>query len=333
MDYRKFGNTDLQVSAIGLGAAPIGSRTGRDESFITLNEAFDLGITFYDTAPSYGQGASEEIIGEVFKNKRDRVIITTKVGASISSTLKLASKFKPLMRSLLAKLPGGRQIIQRRIQGFVQSQTQTDNYQPSSMIESVEASLKRLGSDYIDILLLHSPPTEVVEREEVFETLKLLVKQGKVRYYGLSAGSLEGASICLQRPQYGISALQVTLNLFEQEALDSVIPSAKEQGIAVIAREPFAHGKLIPATTNNDGLGYLGPLQSDDRFSFLVQAEKRTITQAALQFVTQMEGVSVALAGMSRVKNVRDNVAALDAPPLTQEELEQVRSMSQFVSL
>ncbi len=333
MQNRKFGKTKLQTSVMGLGAAPIGSRTGREESLKTLNEALDLGITFYDTAPSYGQGSSEEIIGEAFEKKRDQVIITTKVGSVITPTLQLAAKFKPLLRSLLHKLPGVRQMAQKSIQGFVQSQTKTDNYESSYINQSVEASLKRLRSDYIDVLLLHSPPDEVIERGEVFDGLKSLVKQGKVRYYGLSAGSLESALMCLKHPEFGISALQVTLNLFEQEAIDELIPLAKQQGVAIIAREPFAHGKLIPPPTNTEGLSYLGPLQSDDRFAFLTQNGTRTITQAALQFVMQTEGVSVVLAGMSKANHVRENVAALDVSALTAQEIEKVRSMSAYVSL
>ncbi|MEL7035747.1 MAG: aldo/keto reductase [Cyanobacteria bacterium J06592_8] len=327
MKYNKFGNTELETSVIGLGAAPIGSRTGRAESLQTLHKALDLGVTFYDTAPSYGQGSSEEIIGEAFKKKRDQVVLTTKVGSSISSTLQLAAKFKPLIRSLLHEIPGVRQMAQRRIQSFVQSQTQTNNYQSSYIIESVEASLKRLRSEYIDLLLLHSPPDDVIERGEVFEVLKSLVQQGKIRYYGLSAGSIESALICLKQPECGISALQVTLNLYEQEIIDQLLPIAKDRGIAIVAREPFAHGKLIPSLGKSDGLTYLGPLESDDQFSFLTDGGKRTITQAALQFVLQTEGVSVALAGMSKSNHVMENVATLNVSPLSDQELEKVHSM------
>jgi len=333
MQYKKFGKTDLEPSVIGLGAAPIGSRTSRDESTITLNKAFESGITFYDTAPSYGQGASEAIIGEVFRKQRDKVIITTKVGSSITPTLQLAAKFKPIVRSILQSIPALRSTAQKNIQSFVQSQTKTNNYEPDYIVQSVEQSLKRLHSDYIDLLLLHSPSNEVLDRNEVFDVLQSLKCQGKIRYYGVSTGDVENALECLRRPELGISALQVTLNLFEQDVIDQVLPLAEEQGIAIVAREPFAHGKLISSSTADKGLSYLGPLQTDDRFAFLCQGNSRKMTQAALQFILQTQGVSVALPGMSKVNHVYENIAAVNASPLTDREMKDIRSMAAYVSL
>ncbi len=325
MEYRKFGETDLKVSALGLGAAPIGSRTGFNESKETLNKAFDLGINFYDTAPSYGQGSSEEIIGKVFRNKRDNVIITTKVGYYPTATLQTASKFKPLVRSLLRKIPG----LRSNIQNFVNSQNESD-FEPNLIVKSVENSLRRLDSDYIDLLLLHSPPREIVERGDVFERLKSLKQQGKIRYYGVSASNLDNSLLLLKHSELGISALQVTLNLFEQEAIKELIPLANRQGVAIVARELFAHGKITPnsSDTDNQGLKYVGPLEADNSFDFLAKDGVRTITQAALQFGLQTEGVSVVLAGMSKVKHVQANVTVFDAPALTPQEIAEVHSMA-----
>ncbi len=322
MRYQKFGNTDLQASVLGLGSAPIGSRTGKQESIKTLNLALDLGINFYDTAPSYGQGSSEEILGEVFKSRRDQVIITTKVGHAVSPTLQFAAKFKPMVRSALQQLPG----MRKSVKSFVQSQTKTDNFEPSYILKSVEGSLKRLKSDYIDLLLLHSPPQEVLERGEVFTQLQSLKQQGKIRHYGVSAGKLAKAITCLEYPDTGICALQVTLNLFEKQALEEVIPLAEKQGVAIIAREPFAHGKLIPATNSSSSLSYQGDLAPDDSFAFLTADSTKTMTQAALQFSLQSEGVAVVLAGMSQARHVRDNVAALSLPELTPEQMQAIRA-------
>lgn len=330
MEYRKFAKTNLKVSALGLGAAPIGSRTGPEESKATLNKAFELGINFYDTAPSYGQGSSEKIIGEVFRKKRDKVIITTKVGYAPTATLQAAARFKPLVRSLLRTVPG----IRKSIQKFVNSQNKID-FEPNYISKSVENSLQRLRSDYIDLLLLHSPPGEIIERGDVFKQLKSLKQQGKIRYYGVSASNLENSLLLLKHPELEISALQTTLNLFEQEAIDELIPLAKQKGIAIVAREPFAHGKLIPrsADTDNEGLQYVGPLETDDRFAFLSKDGTRTMTQAALQFVLQTEGVSVVLAGMSKVKHVKANVTTFDAPALSNQEIKKIRAMSTQVCL
>ncbi len=329
MQYRKFGSTDLQPSVIGLGAAPLGSRTSRKESIEVLNEAFDLGITFFDTAPSYGQGESEEIIGKVFEKKRDKVIITTKVGRYPTHALQVASKFKPFVRKLLQKLSGNgiRQPVQSSVQNFIRYQTKS-NFQPSTLSQSVEASLKRLRCDYIDLLLLHAIP-ESTETDKVFELLKSLKQQGKVRYYGVSASSLEETLMWLEHPEWEFSALQLPVNLFEIDIIDRCLPIAQQRGIAIIAREPLARGKLISSNVSDaNRLTYLGANQSDSRFAFLTKNRIRTMAQAGLQFVYQTEGVSVVLAGMSKVDHLRENIAALKLPALTPREMNMIRSMS-----
>ena len=321
MEYRQFGNTELKVSALGLGAALLNSRyTGPEGSKITLNKAFELGINFYDTAPSYGQGSSEEIIGEVFQKKREQAIITTKFGDSPTAALKAVSKFKPLFRKLVQRVPG----LKSRVRKFVNSQTKKD-FEPSSMIKSVEDSLRRLRTDYIDLLLLHSPSREIIVRGNVFEQLQSLQQQGKIRYYGVST-DVDNSLLLLKNPELEISALQIAFNLLEQEAIDKVIPLAKKRGVAIVAREPFAHGKLIPKSADTDakGLSY----EADEHFDFLTQDGVRTITQAALQFALQTEGVSVVLAGMSNTKHVLSNVSTCSSPPLTLQEMEKIQSMS-----
>lgn len=325
MEFRAFGTTDLRVSGLALGAAPIGSRTGRATSIRTLEAALDEGINFYDTAPSYGQGSSETIIGEAFRQKRDKVIIATKVGHSITPILQAAAQLKPLVRATLQKIPGVKKVIQRRVQDFVQSQTNTDNFDPDYILKSAEDSLRRMKTDYIDLLLLHSPPLSVIESGAAFDTLETLVQQGKIRYYGISTGALEDTVYCLKNKDYNISAVQVTLNLYEQEAIHDSLPLAKEKGIACIAREPFAHGKLVPRADEKSGLSYLGPLESDDYFQFLTENGTRSITQAALQFILQTEGVTTVLAGMSQAKHIHQNSHVFDLPPLSSKLMQKAR--------
>lgn len=329
MEYRKFGHTNLQPSVIGLGAAPLGSRTSRQESIAVLNEAFDLGINFYDTAPSYGQGESEKIIGKVFQKKRDKVIITTKIGRYSTPALQLAAKFKPLARQVMQKMAGKsmKQGLQSSVQTFIRSQTKS-NFQTNILTQSIEASLKRLRSDYIDLLLLHDIP-HPEEREQVFGLLQSLKQQGKLRYYGVSASSLSEALMWLEHPEWEFSALQLPINLFQLNIVAQCLPIAQQKDIAIIAREPFARGRLISATTNTTNrLGYLGSNQSDERFNFLSKNNLRTVAQGSLQFVYQTVGVSVVLAGMSTIDHVRENIATLKLPALTAAEMEMMRSIS-----
>lgn len=157
MKYRDFGATGIKVSEIGFGCWQIGGN-GRGNSYgptddkassEALLKALDLGINFFDTADVYGFGHSEEILGKTFRGKRDRVILATKVGADFYQG-----------------------------QGF---QTFTPDY----VRFALEKSLKRLQTEYIDVYLLHNPPLKLIGKEETFEILKDLKKEGKIRTFGV----------------------------------------------------------------------------------------------------------------------------------------------------
>lgn len=328
MKYRKFGNTNLEVSVLGFGAASVGSRTNRSRSVKALNEAFDLGVNFYDTAPFYAQGESEKIIGDTFKDKRDKVIIATKVGLYPTTKLKLMSKFKPIVRSFLQILPYERRSsIQKSVQTLIRSDNGSRvEFSPNSIVKSVESSLKRLQSDYIDILLLHVTP-QSYEIDRVTEELQLLQSQGKIRHFGASPHSIEETLMWLQLPDRGLSTLQVRLNMLEVKTIDNCLPLASNKGIAIIAREPFAQGKFLPNVNNKSEIGFIGH-QCDRRFDFLANDDIRTLSQAALQFLFQVEGVSVVLSGMSNANHIRENVAAIDKPPLTRQEIMSIRTLN-----
>src|SRR5271169_5028472 len=158
MKYRALGRTGLTVSEIGFGAWGVGGRTAGHTSYgatddaiseAALGRAFELGITFYDTASAYGDGHSERLIGRVFRGRRDNVVIATKAG--------------------------------------VVSFGQPPDLSPMALRRSVEGSLQRLATDYMDLLELHSPDLAVFRRDpEVLETLHALVFEGKVRAFGIS---------------------------------------------------------------------------------------------------------------------------------------------------
>ena len=329
MKYKKFGDTDLEASVLGFGAASLGSRTDRNKSVRALNEAFNFGINFYDTAPFYGQGESEEIIGDVFKKKRDKVFITTKVGLYPSTTLRFASKFKPIVRSTLQLLPReGRSSIQKSIQSLIRSNNGTvAEFEPDSIVKSVESSLKRLKTDYVDILLLHVTP-QLHEIDRAIEKLQFLQHQGKIRYFGASPHSLKETLLWLQYPDCGLSTLQIRLNMLELKLIDDCLPLISSKDIAVIAREPFAQGKLLPPRLNNlNEINFLG-YSYDNRFNFLAKDDVRTVSQAALKFLLQIREISVVLCGMSTVNHIQENIAALNAPELTSEEIKLIRTLN-----
>jgi aryl-alcohol dehydrogenase-like predicted oxidoreductase len=321
MRHRKFGNTDLVVSELGLGCSRLGGnleRGSEKESVETLLKAFDSGINFYDTADSYGQGKSETLLGKTFKQKRDRVILASKAGYCLSSLGSVAARIKPLIKPLIQIVrPQKKALLQTR--GALLKQNFSSDY----IRQSVEGSLKRLQTDYLDIFQLHSPTSEVLASGEIFETLDALKTQGKFRYYGVSCDTVEDALLCLNYP--GVSSIQIEINVLEQDAIAKLLPLAKAANKAVIARQPFASGRLFQSQGSQDG-DQTDQIKNQKLQVFTEQSD-RSITQTALQFLLQLDGISVVIPGASRPKHLQENLEVFSAKPFTEEELQYLLSV------
>lgn len=323
MNYRSFGSTDLLVSEIGLGCSEIGSGVfykDERESLRLLNRAFELEINFYDTAELYGYGHSEELIGRAFKGRRSQIIIASKVGMLTSSLGQISKALLPILQPV-------RQIIQPCKDLLKRASKQRQDFSSDHIRKAIEQSLRRLHTDYLDLYQLHNPPTWVIERGEVFETLDNLKHQGKIRFYGVSAETISDALLCLEYPN--ISSLQVVFNILEQEAAKELLPSAHQKRIAIIARIPLARGLLTPTMTVQTGPP-INRFQLQiarakvEQLSLLLNEKSRSLPQIAIQFVLYHPQVSVVIPGARMVKHLEENVASLRVPPLTKEELERI---------
>jgi aryl-alcohol dehydrogenase-like predicted oxidoreductase len=331
MNYRRFGGTDMKVSEIGVGGGRLGATlkqgTSGDVTKMLL-EAFDSGITFYDTADSYGQGKSEELIGSALKRNRDEVVIATKTGYRLSTAAGFAAKLKPVLRPFIRSL---RPL--RRVAANVRSSQTSQDFSAGFIRDAIEGSLRRLQTDRIDLYQLHSPPCNILRSGEVFSVLDELRSEGKIRYYGVACLTVEDAVISLQHP--GVSSVQVAINLLEREAITRLLPSSKELNVAVIARQPFASGFLVQSQVEIESHAALVDQDLPERkaraaaeFRFLAKGP-RSMAQAAIQFVLHQDGVSVVLPGMSSIEHLRENLCALTSPPLTDEEISMIDSMSE----
>ena len=326
MNYRPFGCTGLQVSEIGLGCSNIGGGVlykDDRESLHVLHRAFELGVNFYDTADSYGYGHSEELIGRAFKDRRGQIIIASKVGHLPSSLGRFGKMFLPVLQPV-------RYLIQPWKDSLKRVSKHRKDFSCDHIKNAIEQSLKRLHTDYLDLYQLHSPPTWVIEQGEVFETLDNLMQQGKIRFYGVSAHTISDSILCLKYPN--LSSLQVVLNLLEQEATEELLSIAHQNKIAIIARIPLARGLLTKKRTVQTGLN-VDIIQLKiakakvENLSFLAN-ERRTLSQAAIQFVLHHPQVSVVIPGTRRVEHLEENIRALEVSSLTKEELERIRSSS-----
>ena len=303
MNTRIFSKNGPAVSEVGLGCWQLGgSEWGEvDEplAFGILKAAVDAGINFFDTADIYGNGRSETLIGKFLKDSRAKVFLATKLGRS--------------------------------------SALYPDKYTEDGVRAATEASLRRLGVEALDLTQLHCVPTEVMRRGEIFEWLRRLQREGKIRRFGASVESAEEALICLE--QAGLASLQIIFNIFRQKPIASFFSQAQAKGVALIVRLPLASGLLSgkmtlghhfgPAdhrTFNRDGqyfnvgetfagLPYEKGVELADALKPLVPAGM-TMAQMSQRWILDFEAVSVIIPGATRPAQVVENASVSALPPL-----------------
>lgn len=302
MKYRKLGDTGLEVSEVGFGAWGIGGNSygpvDDDVSKEALRLAFDLGVTFYDTSDLYGSGHSEELIGEVLKDVREEIFIATKGGT-------------------LFHMP--------------------QDFSPKHIRKAIEASLKRLQTDYIDLYQLHSPPIDLLnQNDDIIQTLESLQREGKIREIGISVRSPDDGLIAIEK--FGFKVVQVNFNLIDQRAMENgLLYLSKKENVGIIVRTPLGFGYLAGNMKGNEkfeGIDHRKnwPVEQLRRwakahtlFSFLNQDKNRTPAQLALKFCLTYESVSTVIPGMMNCNEVRENVMVSELPPLTEEELLRIK--------
>jgi aryl-alcohol dehydrogenase-like predicted oxidoreductase len=304
---RAFGKTDLRVSEYGLGCARIGGIFQHDTpGFLNLLcAAQDFGVNFFDTADMYSQGESEALLGRAFRRRRDRVVIASKAGYCLPTRRRLAARLKPLLRPVIQLLKVRRDRLPAGARGAL-----AQDFSPGYLRKAVEGSLRRLRTDYLDLFQLHSPPLSVVERGEWESSLEALKRAGKIRYYGVACDTVEVGLAALRYP--GVSSVQFTLNLLDQRAVEALLPQARANGIAGIARECLANGLLIKRADEIDIKTYC-PVVEEQRIREELLAKCRqlaadsghSLTRSALDYVTGVEGVSVSLLGVRNVAQLQ----------------------------
>ncbi len=307
MKYRKLGRTGIDVSEIGFGTWGLGGNSyGPVDDVVStaaLRLAFDLGVTFFDTADLYGDGHSEEVLGGALRGVRAKVIIATKVG-----TLPHTGFFMP------------------------------QDFSPEHIVAGVEGSLRRLKTDYVDLLQLHSPPLEALEGDgRIVETLETLVRAGKIRAYGISARSPADAMTAFER--YGFPVVQVNFNLIDQRALEcGLFALARERGTGIIGRTPLCFGYLSGKLKGDEAFAGIDHrrnwptgqrkrwAEAPDLFSFLNNDGKGgTAAQLALRYCLDHPELSTVIPGMMSSAEVRENLEASGMSALGSDEMTRIR--------
>ncbi len=311
MEYNLLSGTDLRVPRIGLGCNKIAAPKSADQLRAVeavLRAAIERGVNFLDTANVYGDGLADRMIRNAVGSERSKIVLCSKAGHASADQ---ARRWHHLMRRLARRLP-----LRGTLAKAVSRSAAGPTFTLAYIEKAIEGSLQRLGTDYLDLFLLHNPEQVVLWRDDLFEALGRLKRQGKIRYYGVSLNnpaSTEDWLAWLAIP--GISAVQVLVNPLRSVDLTRLVPAARERNIGIIARQPFHKGALL----------------TDRRFLEIAAANPLyTPSQMALQFSLGEDGVDMVLAGFRSMAHLEDNLGALTGPGLSKAEREKLWSLAEI---
>lgn len=309
MEYRKLGKSDLELSAITYGAFAIGGTmwggNEKQNSIAAIHAALDHGISTIDTAPFYGFGLSEELIGEAIKGKdRSKIQILNKFGLVWDQSNQGKGEHFFDAEENGKTLP---------IYKYAAK---------ANVIKELEESLKRLGTDYVDLLQLHWPDAST-PIDETMEALESLIQQGKIRAAGVSNYDLDQMKTANET--IALSSNQLAYSMLNRGIADDIIPYAIENDISIIAYSPLERGLLTgkyfkDATlkANDHRNGYFGQFDAQKVKSFLAaiqpiaDAKNAPLSQLVLRWTTLQPGITIVLAGARDASQAIDNAKAMD---------------------
>jgi myo-inositol catabolism protein IolS len=300
MENRPFGRTGLEVSAVGFGCWEIGGGYGdiEEQDFVrAISRSLDLGINCFDTAEGYGLGASERALGAALGNRRDEAVIVSKFGVNYKD------------------MPNMRDSSRERV------------------VASIDKCLKNLGTDYVDVYLVHWPDRNT-PFEETMSALDDVVRDGKVRFVGLSNFKLEEIKACMAMRR--IDVVQYGWNLFDRRMQQEILPYCVSEGVGFMAYGGLSYGLLTGTFTEDHDFGgadwrsrqgnmgaikIFAALFGPEKFKDNVRAVNelkdvaarygKSIAQLALRWATMHPAVSTALVGCRNVAEVEDNAGAV----------------------
>jgi aryl-alcohol dehydrogenase-like predicted oxidoreductase len=317
MRYRKLANTDVTLSEVGFGVWTVSAgwwgEFSDDQAADLLRRALDLGVTFFDTGDTYGNGRGETILAKAFKGKRDQIVIGTKVGYDFYSNpdLNRGQRERP------------------------------HDWSPGFVRFALEQSLKRLETDYVDLWMLHNPRMDAILKDDLFALLEQLKAEGKIRAYGASLGPAIGGTEhgdqALQARK--LDALQIIFNLLEQDPGRRFLPLARERSVGILVRVPHSsgmlEGKYTPETTfppsdhrsHRPRSWLIEGLQKIETLRFLYEGRGMTLGQAALKWVLAEPTITSAQPNIYDLAQLEEFAAAPDLPDLSQDDLQKVAAL------
>lgn len=324
MRTRRIANTDVRVSEIGFGVWTVSTSwwgiTDEAVGIRLLQRAFDLGITFFDTADTYGNGLGETILAKALGDRRAQIAIGTKFGYDF---------YHGTSRRGHEELP--------------------HDWRPEYVRFALEESLKRLQTDHVDIYQLHNPRLDALTRDDLFAELEALKREGKIRAYGPALGpaiaerQIEEGACAIERR--GADIVYIIYNLLEQMLGRGLFELGRRQGTSFLVRVPHASGLLDGSVTESTVFGendhrshrvstdekkklwQVDGLKKVQQLAFLTEGAGRTLAQAALKFILAEPSVGSILPNIYTEEALREFAAVSEAPDLTAEELSRVEQL------
>ncbi len=314
MQYRELGRTGWQVSEISFGAWAIGGSWGTvhdADSLSALRRAIELGVNFIDTADVYGDGRSEKLIAQVVRESNKRIYVATKAGRRLSPHT-------------------------------------ANGYNRKNLNAFVDRSLKNLNLEAIDLLQLHCPPMDVYYSPEVFGILDDMIKEGKIRHYGVSVERVEEALKAIEYPN--VQTIQIIFNMFRQRPSELFFKEAKRRGVGILARVPLASGLLTGKLTPNSefevddhrafnrqgesfdrgetfsGIDFVKGLATVEKLKEICP-EDMDMVQFALRWILMFDEITCAIPGAKTIFQANKNFSVSEKPHLSMIKMDQVREI------
>ena len=325
MKYRTLGPTDLRVSEVAFGVWSVSTgwwgKVEKDEAIKLLRDAVDCGVTLFDTADTYAQGYGEEILRDALQKQRHDIVIGTKFGYDLDAPRSGEQRERP------------------------------QRWEPDFIRAACEASLRRLGTDYIDLYQLHNPRLTAIQDDELFATLEELKSEGKLRWYGAALGPdigwrAEGEAAMAERK---VPAIQIIYSIIEQQPAREFFPTANAEGTGLLSRVPHASEILTDQFTNqqtvefdpSDHRAHRRREWLDEAFAkrekvlFIAQETGRTLAQAAIQFVLSEPRIASVLPNIVNDAQLREFSAATETPAIAADELAELNRIydEEFMAL
>jgi len=315
MKYRKLGRSGIKVSEIGFGAWTIGldwwgKKIDDDEAIRMLKRAYDLGINFYETADMYGNGKSEKIVSQAFKDMRDEVVYSTKWGYDMYDAIQIGHNELP------------------------------QKHNPEFLKYALQQSLNRLQTDYIDVYSLHNPKMDAIKNDSLFISLDKLVQSTKIKSHGVALGPAIGWKDegLLAIEKRNITCLQTVYNVLEQDPGRAFLNAVRKNNndVGIMVRVPDASGVLTgkvnekTAFDKNDHRSnrkkewILEAMQKIEKMKPIANGRGWSISQLAIKFILSQKEISIVLPTVIDVGEIESFVEMADGNYLNENEMAEI---------